>query len=1263
MEDVNIIFKPTIDDKEIKQEMQQIAKTSKTAIEQSFKSLDLTMRKSIEAWGNDMSKVGKNIRVDEFVGEFQDKMRELKDSIVETGNLPLGMTTKILDLSQQVDGLIKQYQKLGSTIESMSDADKFVETTRYKNLTEQIIEMGRQLSVSKSKLEMYNTELEAIGQREQMVSSLSYQGLKGEEVVNYYNTQIAKIEELEEKIQELRRLQGADPAQGRMRGLMGAELEENQRQVEDLQAKVDGLTKSLRFLGAERTSIIQAVNALDVSPEHLGVDGMEKLRSKIQDTEKEVKDLTSSYDGLIAKRSQLEASGGKYQLSTEFKNARDQLQQVELEIVKAASRMNEFQDKVSSTGNSMSQMRNVVWSISRVLGNVYTIGLDIVRGAKMIANIYNKIWGYVKKIVGLFKQLRENVKKTGDEHKKSWAKMLKDIIRYSLGIRSLFMLFRRLRGYIKEAFKAMAEQIPEVNQTLSELKSSFNMLKGSLATAFEPLISALAPALLRLINLFATLLTYVGMFFAAITGRGYVYKANKSMTSFADAAGGAADNVKELNKQLQGFDELNNLTTNENKDAGGAGAGPLANFEKVPVLDWIKDLADKIREIFERIMEPIKRAWAKVGDYVVAAWKRAFNSVKDLLLDIGRDFLKAWDKMGESIATNFLLIVGDVGNIIANIADSLREAWNYNENGYKIWMAILTIIDKVLAGIRRITKDMRDWSAQLNVTPAMTSFREWLESCEPVVESLMGVLFDFWNDALKPILTWAFDGENSGIARLFRIFRDFNKKVDWNKLRKNLDKIWKALGRFGQTIGEGLLLFLERLSDRLADWVNSGDFERTCDKIVEFFDSIEPEDIANDLDSILRDVKNIIEELKKPIKWVWEHKDQILSWLEKITSHIDTLAKVAVFGKLAIDLARFGANLYLMVSAIEKLAGAEGLGKIAGLVSSAFGEQGLSGVIALATEKLGGFMSTIGPVVTHIALIVLYIMWLKNEFKYLYENHETFRQSVDETISLIQDNIDSIIDNFKDIKENLDEISEKMGPIKDKLYEAFGSPATGILMTFGNLVLFITGLFSTLLGVLDALVQFINGDFQGAFQSISDTWNRMKENFTQLAENVKTHLSDIATALSLLNPTVAAFVQTLKGIIELIGYAIDGIKNLRDNMSGGSISSSIFGRAQSVSVPRLAQGAVIPPNNEFLAVLGDQKRGTNIESPLSTMVEAFNMANKGGSEQEIALLQEQNDLLRQLLQKEFGISNEAIFKSVRQSNSQYRKQTGTSAFA
>ena len=56
------------------------------------------------------------------------------------------------------------------------------------------------------------------------------------------------------------------------------------------------------------------------------------------------------------------------------------------------------------------------------------------------------------------------------------------------------------------------------------------------------------------------------------------------------------------------------------------------------------------------------------------------------------------------------------------------------------------------------------------------------------------------------------------------------------------------------------------------------------------------------------------------------------------------------------------------------------------------------------------------------------------------------------------------------------------------------------------------------------------------------------------------------------------------------------------------------------NIPALATGAVIPPNREFLAVLGDQKSGTNIEAPLSTIEQALRnvLAERGGGS-EIAL--------------------------------------------
>ena len=86
-------------------------------------------------------------------------------------------------------------------------------------------------------------------------------------------------------------------------------------------------------------------------------------------------------------------------------------------------------------------------------------------------------------------------------------------------------------------------------------------------------------------------------------------------------------------------------------------------------------------------------------------------------------------------------------------------------------------------------------------------------------------------------------------------------------------------------------------------------------------------------------------------------------------------------------------------------------------------------------------------------------------------------------------------------------------------------------------------------------------------------------------------------------------------------------------------SSNIFGRfGLSVpNVPFLAQGTVIPPNAPFMAVLGDQRHGTNIEAPLSTIQEAvaevmadYEASNLAGHEATV-------EVLRQLLSAVLGI--------------------------
>lgn len=68
------------------------------------------------------------------------------------------------------------------------------------------------------------------------------------------------------------------------------------------------------------------------------------------------------------------------------------------------------------------------------------------------------------------------------------------------------------------------------------------------------------------------------------------------------------------------------------------------------------------------------------------------------------------------------------------------------------------------------------------------------------------------------------------------------------------------------------------------------------------------------------------------------------------------------------------------------------------------------------------------------------------------------------------------------------------------------------------------------------------------------------------------------------------------------------VRDIRRMLNNAFSDVQTGGSSLDIRVPALARGAVLPPNREFLAIVGDQKSGTNVEAPLDTIVEAMNIA-------------------------------------------------------
>lgn len=144
-----------------------------------------------------------------------------------------------------------------------------------------------------------------------------------------------------------------------------------------------------------------------------------------------------------------------------------------------------------------------------------------------------------------------------------------------------------------------------------------------------------------------------------------------------------------------------------------------------------------------------------------------------------------------------------------------------------------------------------------------------------------------------------------------------------------------------------------------------------------------------------------------------------------------------------------------------------------------------------------------------------------------------------------------------------------------------------------------------------------------------------------LAPILQTIWSIIKPIVQFIGFSVISIIEGLTDTITKLGDAISFVLNLISKIGSGIGSgiSSLVGAlggglsafsldsptsAYALDIPALANGAVISPNSEFLALLGDQKNGVNVETPLSTMIDAFNAAldargGAGNSSQPIEL--------------------------------------------
>ena len=164
-------------------------------------------------------------------------------------------------------------------------------------------------------------------------------------------------------------------------------------------------------------------------------------------------------------------------------------------------------------------------------------------------------------------------------------------------------------------------------------------------------------------------------------------------------------------------------------------------------------------------------------------------------------------------------------------------------------------------------------------------------------------------------------------------------------------------------------------------------------------------------------------------------------------------------------------------------------------------------------------------------------------------------------------------------------------------------------------------------GLADFLSAVFRGNWDAAWQAIGNTVNTVWDKMTNA---IKTAVNGI---IGFINRMISAVVTGINAVIN----ALNGLSfDLPDIFGGGHVGFNIS-PLTAPQIPYLAQGAVIPANREFLAVLGDQSHGTNVEAPLDTIKQAVAEVMEDLQAGQMAGFEAVVSVLREILSAVYGI--------------------------
>ena len=1174
----------------------------------------------------------------------------------------------------ELEKVANAYKKVLSTQENVTKkSEEFNQAAKDNRTSDEYNELLKQAEEYKKKLEELNAKskrMEALGATDKQWEALRYDT---EQVSSSLDGVVKKMREAVKTGSALRFGDGPKADLSRQINSLAMSGGNNAGNIQKrAQANESPYTKEYQAALDELDKLEKKVESIKEKSDKMIALGASKkqLQSVVYDAEQldtKVNDVKNHLMNMATEGKAFKFGTGD--ADTEISKISDKANGLQSSLGNVVTKSKKAQGGLTALGAThpklakvLSVAQQIAVGFGKVMKVAGKVGAAIVKGFAAGAKAIGKVASAAGKVVNAFSRVGKGIfgaiknmtkfgksgSKTSGDMDKKFKKLTKNILMWGFGFRTAYYAIKRVRNIFVEGFKTMGKSFDEVGKPMATLIESFNRLKGSLATAFQPIVSVVMPILTRLMNYLTMLLEAIGKFNAALTGQGHIYKAvAKNIDSTTMAA-------EEANKQLGSYDKLEVI----DKDSGGGGSDTGYSYEKqeLDATGAAANFAQMVKEAWE------KADFTSVGAFVTEKLLGLLDSIETNILPKITGFV---NRVLASVNT-FLASFGsfDIGGKVGSLVNTLVNGIDWAQVG-----ALFANLNNTVWGFLDGLANNIDWATLgQSLATGITSLFSTLK-----LEHWVGMISGFVNGITTTLYTllttadWASIAVQLGTAinglftsvdigkigttirtlfnTLWTIISNFFATVDWGmvatQISTGINNIFSGESTFNSAIPNvvnGFVTFFTTAISQI-DWTAIGNalWNGLQTILGSLGSALQSSDIPlfQALGGVFGAVQEALVALKPALDAILPALVQIITAvLPIITTLLPPIAEIisqVITMVLPVLMPIIEALMPILLQLVEII-----LPIIQNLMVAL--QPIFDVLVTTVLPVIVNLMAGLMPIIERILNVVMAL--LTPILQLIAPLIELVFNILDPIIAILMPILDVITLLVEVIGYVLTPILEMLNPVISVISSVFGVLGsvikTIITVALQPIIDIIKFLVNVLLGVLKPAISVIQGIFNvlcGVLKFVLDTFKTVYDSIGEGAKKLWNTLKQP------LNAILGGVESLANGVIKGINFMINAMNKLSFDVPdwvpviGGKKFGFNLKTLNEIKVPRLAQGAVIPPNKEFLAMLGDQKHGTNIEAPLDTIKQALAevLAEVGGGNREPIMLQVNGRTLAQVV--------------------------------